>query len=80
MRKSTAENNTGIWWNFTTKLDDVNYADDIALLSSTKEQLQRKFDNVGKYAYSAGLKINAGKTKVMRFNTNNNQEKKYRRI
>ena len=57
VRKSTAENNTGIRWNFTTKLDDVDYADDIALLLSTKEQLQRKFDNVSEYAYSAGLKI-----------------------
>ena len=57
VRKSTAESNTEIRWNLTTKLDDVDYADDIALLSSTKEQLQRKFDNVGKYAYFAGLKI-----------------------
>ena len=73
MRKSTAENNTGIRWNFTTKLDDLDYADDIALLSSTKEQLQRKFDNVSKYAHSTGLKINTGKTKVMRFNTTTKQ-------
>lgn len=73
MRKSTAENNTGIRWNFTTKLDDLDYADDIALLSSTREQLQRKFNNVSRYAQSTGLKINAAKTKVMRLNANTNQ-------
>lgn len=73
MRKSTAENNTGIRWNFTTKLDDLDYADDIALLSSTKEHLQRKLNNVSKHAQSTGLKINASKTKVMRLNANTNQ-------
>ena len=30
VRKSTAENNTGIRWNFTTKLDNLDYVDDIA--------------------------------------------------
>ena len=73
MKKSTAENITGIRWNFTTKLDDLDYADDIALLSSTKEQLQRKFKDVSKHAHSTGLKINSVKTKVMRINANNNQ-------
>ena len=73
MRKSTAETNTGNRRNSTTKLDDLDYENDIAVLSSTKEQLQRKFDTVDKYAYSTGLKISAGKTKVMRFNTNTNQ-------
>ena len=37
MRKLTAEKNTGIRWNFTTKLDHLDYADNIALLSSTKK-------------------------------------------
>ena len=73
MRKSTAENNTGIRWNFTTKLEDLDYADDIALISSNKDQLQRKLNKVSKYALSTGLKINASKTKVMRLNANTNQ-------
>ena len=60
MRKSTTETNTGNRWNSTTKLDDLDYENDIAVLSSTKEQLQRKVDNVDKYAYSTGLKICAG--------------------
>ena len=32
------------------QLDDLDYTDDIAQLSSMKEQSQRKFDNVSKYA------------------------------
>ncbi len=73
MRKTTKGKNTGIRWNFSTKLDDLDYADDIALLSSTKDQLQRKHTDVSKHAHTTGLKITAAKTKVMRLNANNNQ-------
>jgi hypothetical protein len=63
MRNSTTDNNAGIRWNFTTKLDDLNYADDIALISSTKEQLQKKFNDVNRFTLSTGLKINTPKRK-----------------
>lgn len=62
----------GIRWNFTTKLDDFDYADDIALLSSTRE-LQQKFSNLSTHVHSIGLKINAAKTKVMKLNANSIQ-------
>lgn len=35
MLKPTAENNNEIRWNFTTKIDNCDNADDFALLSST---------------------------------------------
>ena len=73
MRKTTSSSNTGIRWNFTSKLEDLDYVDDIALLSSTKDQMQRKSNLLNTYAKSTGLKINAAKTKAMRMNTNNNQ-------
>ena len=34
MRNTTAGNKTGIRWNFTSKLEDLDFADDIALMSS----------------------------------------------
>ena len=34
MRKATADKRRGIRWNFTTVLKDLDFADDIALLSS----------------------------------------------
>ena len=34
MRKAKADKRRGIWWNFTMVLADVDFADDIALLSS----------------------------------------------
>ena len=32
MRKMLSEGNTGIRWRFTEKLDDLDFADDLALL------------------------------------------------
>ena len=34
MRKVTADKRRGIWWNFTTLLVDLDFADNITLLSS----------------------------------------------
>jgi hypothetical protein len=45
----------------------------MALISSTKEKLQTKFNDVKRYTHSTGFKINTAKTKVMRLNVNNNQ-------
>lgn len=33
---------SGIGWKFTRKLEDLDFADDITLLSSTKKQIQEK--------------------------------------
>ena len=73
MRKTTACNNTGIRWKMTTKLEDLDFADDIALLSSNKEQMQDKLNLLISYAAKTGLKINTGKTKVMRRNASNSE-------
>ena len=35
LKHATEGNNTGIRWKFTTKLEDLDFADDIALLSSS---------------------------------------------
>ena len=42
MRKATAEKRKGIRWNFTTVLEDFDFADDIALLSSKFNDLREK--------------------------------------
>ena len=34
MRKTTVDKRRGIRWNFTTLLEDLDFADDIVLLSS----------------------------------------------
>ena len=40
MRNTLQEGNTGIRWKFNTKLEDLDFVDDIALLSSTRQHIQ----------------------------------------
>ena len=61
-------------WKFTSKLDDLDFADDILLLSYTKQQLQDKTTRLNVETRWVGLKINKEKTKAMRINARN-QEK-----
>ncbi|PIK55539.1 hypothetical protein BSL78_07544 [Apostichopus japonicus] len=73
MRKATVNGENGIRWKFTNKLDDIDFADDIALVSSTKQQMQIKTNLLADEASRVGLDINKQKTKVMRINTRNQE-------
>ena len=68
MRETTRNNNTGIRWQMMSKLEDLDFADDIALLSSTHSQVQSKTNSMSGLVKRVGLKINAKKTKVLRLN------------
>ena len=68
MRTTTEGASNGIRWKFTEKLEDLDYADDLALLSSSASQCQRKINKLKATAEKAGLKINTDKTKSMRIN------------
>ena len=50
MRKTTENRNTGIRWKFMCKLEDLDFADDIALLSSTQKHAQVKATRLNEYA------------------------------
>lgn len=61
-----AENNE--WtkhWNKHTRLTDLNFADDIALLSEMRASLQDITTNLYTETIKVGLYTNANKTKVM---------------
>ena len=60
-------------WKLTSKLDDLDSVDDVALLSSTKHQTQDKTTRLIEKARRVRLKINIGKTKVMRINARNQE-------
>ena len=47
-------------------LEELDFAHDLALLSSTRRQLQLKNDCLSNASEGTGLKINIAKTKVMR--------------
>ena len=72
MRRTVRNGETGIRWRFTSKLDDLDFADDLALLSSKREHIQTKSDRIAEEASRVGLKININKSKVMRINARNN--------
>ncbi|KAJ8360365.1 hypothetical protein SKAU_G00168900 [Synaphobranchus kaupii] len=58
MRRTVCHGENGIRWKFTSKLDDLDFADDVVLLSSTKQQIQDKTSRMEEEAKRVGLKIN----------------------
>ena len=71
MSQAVKDNNTGIRWNMMEQLEDLDFADDIALLASHWNQLQRKLNRIKQYGDQTGLRINISKTKSMCVNANN---------
>ena len=51
-------------------LKDLDYADDIALLSHTHSHIQEKTRRLNVFAKQVGLNISRKKTEVMALNTN----------
>ncbi|VDP78038.1 unnamed protein product [Schistosoma mattheei] len=65
---STSEGKHGIQWTAQNQLDDSDFADDLALLSHTHEQMQIKTASVAAVSASVGFNIHKGKTKVLKYN------------
>ena len=53
-------------------LEDLDFTDYLALISSTFTQTQTKIDRLNRNGKGTGLKISTKKTKVMRINVYNN--------
>ena len=70
MKETTQGKKNGIQWSLLEQLDDLDFADDLALLSHKHSQMQDKTSTLESIASSIGLRINREKTKVMRINTN----------
>ncbi|VDP39812.1 unnamed protein product, partial [Schistosoma margrebowiei] len=51
------------------QLDDLDFADDLALLSQTQQQMQEKTTSVAAASAATGLNIHKRKSKVLRYNT-----------
>ena len=73
MRHTVKEEGTGLRWKFTSKLEDLDLADDVALISSTQRHVQLKTNRLVENAARTGLRVNVGKCKVMRVNARNNE-------
>jgi hypothetical protein len=71
MRNTTSDIPRGIRWGTFSILEDLDFADDIALLSHSILHIQSKTNRLYKYAGHIGLKINTKKTEVMTLNIGN---------
>ena len=69
VKTSTAQGRNGIQWTLWKQLDDLDYADDLALLSHMRHQMQEKTSTVAGSSAGWGPKIHRGKIKVLKVNT-----------
>ena len=65
-RQAFGDNKTGIQFTLLQKLEDLDFADDIVLLSQKITHMRQKLAALVEQAARVGLKINASKTKEMR--------------
>ena len=69
MKTTTTGRNNGIQWTLWIQLDDLDFADDLALLSHNHSQMQDKTTLLETTSAGTGLKINRKKTELMKMNT-----------
>ena len=68
MKNTTADKPRGIQWTLFSKLEDLDFADDLALLSSSHNHIQEKTNRLCRFAQQTGLTINEKKTQIMKIN------------
>ncbi|VDP23545.1 unnamed protein product [Schistosoma margrebowiei] len=69
MKTSTSEGKSGIQWTSRMHLDDLDFVDDVTLLSQTQQQMKEKTTSVAEASAAVGLNIHKRKSKVLRYNT-----------
>ena len=72
MKKTTKYRRSGIQWTPWSQLEDLDFADDLALLSHSHQQMQGKTELLNTVSRQLGLNINRSKTRIMKANTKNN--------
>ena len=70
MQNVNQDRQRGIQWGLVDKLEDLDFADDLCLLSETHGDMQTKPEDMINEAEKTGLIINVKKTKTVRVNTN----------
>ena len=69
MKKSTSDKSRGIQWDLLTHLEDLDFADDLAILSTNFNNMQEKSSLFNKYSNQTGLHVSTTKTKAMKINS-----------
>ena len=73
MKITTTGRNNGTQWTLFTQLDNLDFADDLSLLSHNHSQMQDKTTLLETTSAGTGLKINRKKTELMKMNTTANR-------
>ena len=68
MRKTTEDSPRGIRWSLFSTLDDLDFADDLALLSHTHQHMQEKTTRLQTHGQQIGLRISTKKTETIALN------------
>ena len=68
-RRTTSDKERGIQWTLFSKLEDFDFADDLAEISPRADLLQEKTDRLSSFARKTGISINTTKTKIMHLNS-----------
>ena len=68
MRKTTSDKPRGIQWTLLSHLESLDFADDLAVLSTTYRHLQEKTNRLSCFAKKTGLNISTTKTKTLFIN------------
>ena len=72
MKKTTKYRRNGIQWTPWSQLEDLDFADDLALISHSHQQMQEKTELLNTVSTQLGLNINRSKTSILKANTKNN--------
>ncbi|KAL9978803.1 hypothetical protein ACROYT_G016367 [Oculina patagonica] len=65
LRRTMEDQHRGIRWTPFFTLEDLDFVDDIALLSHTRQHIQEKTDRLSMFSAQVGLKISLKKTEAM---------------
>ncbi|XP_071153665.1 uncharacterized protein [Mytilus edulis] len=65
MRKTIEDAPRGIRWNISSILEDLDFADDLALLSNIHHHLQEKTNRHNTFTSQVGIKISQTKKEVI---------------
>ena len=71
MEATTNGRRNGIQWTPWSQLDDLDFADDLALLTHNHRQMQDKTSVLANTSAQVGLDIHPQKTKILKINTSN---------
>ena len=68
MKTCARQRRKGIQWTLWTQLEDLDFADDLALLSHNHQQMQEKISELAATSSRVDLHVHSGKTKVLKVN------------